>query len=217
MDGLKLGTIGPPPRRWDASNLINLILEEVKIGEEPSTPTPGRLWRYEGDARAYFDDASNFNQLAYTGEPQPPQSHGNEKHSPKMVEAFFPSGAYYNAADVTVGTSPTIILSCGSFLDKWIIPSAGFNFRPAATNTADLTLTVYWRVSLAQRSAQYPITVFQDEGRRPFYFGLPIRDMDELIFWQTKFSSTPTISLMGFTDAENVIVSNRYINLVVVG
>lgn len=210
VDGRFLGeTI--TPRRWDASRLINLILEDVP---SPSVPVPGRLWRYPGDERAYFDDSVNFNLLAYSTDPV--ATHGNTSHSPTMLSYFLPIlGPFYNSGDVTVTDAATTLVTTGSMgADRWNIPFMGINFRSNVVQ--QVTMDVWIEVDGTQRTAKFPVGVEKDAPKRPFLYTIASRNIFDLGFWQAKFTSNQTIALMGQVQeaGKTCIVSDRYVMII---
>jgi len=199
-------------RRW------NFLLNRLLPLEEPSSFQMGRLWYRESDGHPYLDrpDLAQALQIPLVGDA--PTIHDNEAHSLAFLAYFLPMGSWY-VTDVSVGSAAAVTLaSVSATAGRWNIPSGIFNFRPAATNTANRTLSVWWETPLGtQHSAKYPITVVLNEAKRPFTFGLCHSGIGDLGFWQSRFASSATIYLRAQTDAETVLVSDRYLNVLQVG
>lgn len=218
VNGLFLGN---DTRRWD------YLLRKLAEGEEPwndldypDNLLDGRLWYADIDKHAYIDDPLiGSKQVALSGEPQPPLTHGNEAHDPTLLAYFLPMESYYNANDITVGVNPTAIASISASSNRWNIPFAGLNFRPDTGNTANRTLYVWFEAGnpAAQKTAKYPVNVVLNETKRPLFYGLAARNVGDLGFWQAKGMQAPTIYLKAQTDSESAIVSDTYLMNLQVG
>ena len=212
-DGLYLGN---DTRRW------NLLLKRILSGEEPVEGfIDGRLW-WHGDVKRLFvedSDGQTYYQVPVDGDPQPPQTHGNDAHNPQFLSYYYVKGANYNANDIAVGASSPVTLGYYSGSSgKYHQPFASFNYRPGVDLTANRTLEVWWEVPLGtQKSAKFPVSVALNESKRPFFFFVPFRDVFDQLFWRTKFSTAQSIYLRAQTDSESVIVSDLYVSGVEIG
>jgi len=221
-DGLYLGN---DLRRW------NLLLKKILSGEEPTAFIDGKLWFYDVDKHPYIEESGvGFTQILLAGDP--PSQHGNEVHFPLMAEdphgnashspsflaTYLLNSSYYNSADISVGSASAVTLaSITCPAGYYYLPLGGFNFRANPTNTANRILSVWWEVGTTQRSAKFPITAVLNETKRPFTIENPLRNVTDLNFWRTKFASTTSINLRAQTDAETVIVSDRWASALQVG
>jgi len=207
--------LGNDTRRW------NLLLKKIVAGEEPVAFTSGKLWYYDVDGHMYLDreDLEAAVQVALAGDSQPPLTHGNEAHEPSFLAYFLPMESFYNANDMTVGSTPATIASISANSNRWNIPFIGFNFRPDLGNTANRMLYVWFEAGnpVAQKTAKYPVNVVLNETKRPFFYGLAARGVSDLGFWQAKGMQAPTIYLKAQTDVESVIVSDTYLMNLQVG
>ena len=197
-----------PIRRW------NLLLKKLDLIEYPTLFIDGRLWYSNLDKHAYIDDPNvGSKQIALTGESQPPNMHGNTAHSPAFLYYFGVKGNYFTSADLTIGSASAVTIGSFTGLNgRYEIPLMGsFNFRPAAGNTADVILDVWWEAPLGtQCSAKFPITVKLGEVKHPFSMCVPLRNIVDMTFW-SQASTGQTYYLRGQTRSEQAIISDRYI------
>jgi len=222
-DGLYLGN---DLRRW------NLLLKKILSGEEPTDFLDGRLWFYDVDKAMYLEVAGyGARKIPFADEvptlphgneahfpPLAEDPHGNASHNPAFLSTYLLNSSYYNSADISVGAVSAVTLaSITCPAGYYYLPLGGFNFRPDPTNTANRILSVWWEVGTTQRSAKFPVTAVLNETKRPFTIENPLRNVTDLNFWRTKFASTTSINLRAQTDAETVIISDRWANALQVG
>ncbi len=195
-------------RYWD------IFPRKIKVGEEPTVTVDGKLTFYEADCHLYLETQKlGWLLVPFSTDSMYPLQHGNEVHDPNMLAYFLPLGNYYTPGDISVGSgSPVTLASVSASSNRWNIPFFSFNFRPAIGNTANRILSVWLEAGspVAQHTAKFPVTVILGEEKRPFFFSLAARSLDDLSYWQSMGVQAPTIFLKAQTNAETVVVSDRY-------